>query len=130
MAEVELDDAEILAAMAAHQEELNFKANVRRNKWLGFWAAEKLGKTVEEAEDYAADVIAADLDEEGDEAVFNLVRDDFAKAGVMESDEAIRQAMSRLLKAAIDEIKTVAAEAKAQGHDFTPPSRDSADEPA
>jgi hypothetical protein len=121
MAQIEPEDEKARAIAAANEEELNFKANVRRNKWLGLWAAEKLGKSGEAAEDYACDVIAADLDEEGGDEVFKLIRDDFAKAGVNESDEAIKLAMDRLLKAAIDEIKEVVAEARAQGVDFTPP---------
>jgi hypothetical protein len=99
-------------AKLAHDEELKFKANVRRNKWLGLWAAEKLGKTGEDAENYAASLIAADLEEVGDEDVFRMVRADFDKAGVEQSDHQIRRKMDELLVAAVEEIKTVAAEAK------------------
>src|SRR5579872_6140398 len=41
-------------AKLAHDEELKFKALARRNKWLGLWAAEKLGKHGAAAEEYAA----------------------------------------------------------------------------
>ena len=39
--------------MFAHDEELKFKANARRNKLLGLWAAEKLGMSGVEADAYA-----------------------------------------------------------------------------
>jgi hypothetical protein len=103
-------------AKLAHEEELKFKANVRRNKWLGLWAAEKLGKSGAEAESYAASLIAADLEEVGDEDVFRIVRADFDKAGIAQSDHQIRRKMDELLVAAIEEIKTVAAEAKEKPH--------------
>lgn len=100
-------------AKLAHDEELKFKANVRRNKWLGLWAAEKLGKTGAEAEDYAASLIAVDLDESSGDEIFKTIRADFDKAGVAQSDHQIRRRMDELLAEAIEEIKTVAAEAKA-----------------
>ena len=47
----------------AHDEELKFKAMARRNKLLGLWAAAELGKSAEEAEAYAKEVVVADFDE-------------------------------------------------------------------
>ena len=37
----------------AHDEELKFKAEARRNRLLGLWAADQLGKSGTEAEAYA-----------------------------------------------------------------------------
>ena len=99
-------------AKLAHDEELAFKANVRRNKWLGLWAAQKLGKSAEAADEYAMEVVAADLEEKGDEDDFRKIRADFDAAGVEQSDHQIRRTMEELLSQAIEEIKTVAAEAK------------------
>ena len=45
----------------ALDEELRFKANARRNKMLGLWAAEKLGLTGPAADAYAKEVVVADL---------------------------------------------------------------------
>src|ERR1700759_4843746 len=58
----------------AHDEALQFKANARRNKWLGLWAAEKMGMTGEAAETYAKSIVAADVEETGEEDVFRKVR--------------------------------------------------------
>jgi len=102
-------------AKLAHDEELKFKATVRRNKWLGLWAAAKLGKTGEAAEDYAADVIAVELEGSHDDGVFKKLRSDFDAAHVEVSDHQIRREMEELFAKAQEEIMTVAAEAKEQG---------------
>jgi len=89
----------------AHDEELRFKAEARRNKLLGLWAAEKLGKTGAEADAYAKQVIAADFAEAGDEDVFRKIRGDFDAAGVAQSDHQIRRTMDELLEKAVAQIK-------------------------
>jgi hypothetical protein len=88
----------------AHDEELKFKATARRNKLLGVWAAEKLGKSGSDADAYAKEVVIADFEEAGDDDVFRKVRADFDKAGVALSDHQIRHAMSDLMATAIDQI--------------------------
>lgn len=92
-------------AKFARDEELRFKAEARRNKLLGLWAAEKLGKTGDAASAYAKEVIAADFEEAGDEDVFRKVRGDFDAASVDQSDHQIRRTMSDLLGQAIAEIE-------------------------
>src|SRR2546423_1110911 len=66
----------------AHDEELRFKANARRNKLLGLWAAEKLGISGDAAGAYAKDVVMSDFEEGGDHDVFKKVRKDFDAKGV------------------------------------------------
>ena len=66
----------------AHDEELKFKAEARRNKLLGLWAAEKLGKTGPEADTYAKAVVAADFEEAGDGDVLRKVLGDFNAKGL------------------------------------------------
>ena len=89
----------------AHDAELRFKAEARRNKLLGLWAAEKLGKTGDDAEAYAKEVIAADFEEPGDEDVFRKVRGDFDAAGVEQSDHQIRRTMDELMVKAVEEVQ-------------------------
>ena len=60
-----------------HDEELLFKANARRNKMLGLWAADLLGLTGAESEAYAKEVVMADFQEPGDEDVLRKVLSDF-----------------------------------------------------
>jgi len=80
----------------ALDEELRFKAEARRNKLLGLWAAEKLGKTGADAEAYAKSVVTADFEEAGDGDVFRKVRKDFDAAGVQQSDHQLRRTMDEL----------------------------------
>jgi hypothetical protein len=89
----------------AHDEELKFRAMARRNKMLGLWAAEKLGKTGEAAEAYAKEVINSDFEEAGDHDVFRKVRKDFDDAGVDQSDHQIRRTMDELLDQAIEHVQ-------------------------
>jgi hypothetical protein len=89
----------------AHDEELRFKANARRNKRLGLWAAEKLGKSGTDAEAYAKEVVMADFDTPGDDDVFAKIRKDFDANGVAQSDHQIRRTMDELMQTAIEEIK-------------------------
>jgi len=89
----------------AHDEELRFKANARRNKLLGAWAAEKLALPADEVDAYAKAVVMADFEEAGDDDVFRKVRADFDAKGVPVSDDEIRRAMVDLLGTAIAQIK-------------------------
>ena len=89
----------------AHDEELRFKANARRNKLLGLWAADKLGITGDAANAYAKDVVMADFEEAGDNDVFKKVRTDFDAKGITQSDQDIRRTMIDLMEKAIAEIK-------------------------
>lgn len=88
----------------AHDEELKFRAMARRNKLLGLWAAEKMGKTGDAAEAYAKEVVLADFEEAGDEDVFRKIRGDFDAAGVDQSDHQIRRTMEELLATAAEQV--------------------------
>lgn len=90
----------------AHDAALRFKAEARRNKMLGQWAAELLGHKGQAAEDYAKSVIVADLQEAGDEDVFRKIRADFDAAGVDQSDHQIRRHMEEFLAKAIEQLRT------------------------
>src|SRR5215470_10081210 len=89
----------------AYDEELRFKANARRNKMLGLWAAEKLGLSGADAEAYAKEVVLSDLEEAGEHDVFCKVRRDFDAKGVAQSDEQIRGIMSELMDRAVAQLK-------------------------
>jgi hypothetical protein len=90
----------------AHDEELKFKATSRRNKLLGLWAAEKLGRKGPDAETYAKEVVMADFEEAGDDDVFRKVRKDLDAGGVTATDDEIRGAMLELMARAVEQIKT------------------------
>jgi hypothetical protein len=86
-------------------EELRFKAIARRNKMLGLWAAEKLGKTGADADAYAREVVISDIEEAGDHDVLRKLRRDFDAAGVAQSDHQIRRTMDELLAQAVEQVR-------------------------
>jgi hypothetical protein len=89
----------------AHDQELKFKAEARRNKLLAEWAAEKLGLSGAEVEDYIRAVVRADLAEAGDQDVFRKVRGDFDAKGVQISDEELRSKMQEFLAEAVKQVE-------------------------
>ncbi len=89
----------------ALDEEQRFKAMARRNKLLGLWAAEKLGLSGSEADEYAKAVVRADFEEAGDDDVFRKVRGDFTAKNVDQSDHQIRRTMEELMQKAVDQVK-------------------------
>ena len=91
-------------AKFAHDADLEFRVTARRNKLLGLWAAEKLGKSGAEADAYAKSVVVADFEEAGDEDVVRKVKSDFALANVNTSDAEIRTVMTELLIKAAEDI--------------------------
>lgn len=90
----------------AHDAELKFKAEARRNKLLGLWAAELLGKTGEDAEAYAKTVVMADFEEAGDDDVFRKVRGDFDAGSIEQSDHQLRRKMDDLMSVAVEQIQS------------------------
>lgn len=89
----------------AHDAELKFKAEARRNKMLAEWAGSKLGKSAAEIEEYIKDVRRADLAEKGDDDVVRKVMADFAAKGVAVSEGDLRNVMSEFLAKAVTEIE-------------------------
>ena len=91
-------------AKFAHDSELRFRAEARRNKLLGLWAAEHMGLSEQHAKDYAAEVVAADFEEAGDEDVFRKVSTDIKAKGGSVSDDMIRVKMAELVAVARDQV--------------------------
>ena len=85
----------------AHDAEVRFKVEARRNKLLGLWAAETMGKSGKAAEEYAKEVIKADFEEAGDEDVFRKVAGDLRG---LKSDTEIREMMSEKMTEAKQQI--------------------------
>lgn len=89
------DDREnAFEAKFAHDEEMQFKAVARRNKLLGLWAADLMGKSAEEADAYAKAVVIADFEEAGHE---DVVRKVAADVGDLATADQIRAKMEELL---------------------------------
>ncbi len=89
----------------AHDQDLKFRAEARRNKLLAEWAAAKLGLSGGDVEDYVKAVRKADLAEKGDEDVFRKLRKDFDDKGVAMADAEIRKQIDELLAVAVQQIE-------------------------
>jgi hypothetical protein len=88
----------------ALDEELKFKAEARRNRLLGLWAAEKLGLSGDAATAYARDVVTADFEEAGD-GVFRKITGDLGAKGLVVPEAELRARMNELMLQAIVQVK-------------------------
>jgi len=79
-----------------HDQELQFKVNVRKNKLLGLWAAGLMGKTGADAEAYAKDIVLVEFERAGDHDVIGKLVADLAAAGKPMEDHTIRRQAERL----------------------------------
>jgi hypothetical protein len=87
----------------AHDQETKFRIVARRNKLLGQWAGDLLGKSDVDA--YAKEVVASDFEEAGDEDVVRKVAGDLKAGGVATTEEEIRARMIELLAVAAAQIE-------------------------
>ncbi len=88
-----------------HDTEMQFKIEARRNKLLGYWAAEKLGLSGDDIEAFAKKVVVSDLEEAGYEDVVRMVSQSFRDGGVSASDDDIRTELQRLQSVAEEDIE-------------------------
>ncbi len=94
-----------------HDEELRFKATVRRDKLFGLWAAEKLGLKGNEAEAYAKGVVKADFAHPGDEDILGKVKADLAAKAIDQSDRQLQHALVDFMDEALRQIEAEAGKA-------------------
>jgi hypothetical protein len=87
----------------AHDEELRFRAQARRNRLLGLWVAEQLGLSGDTAVDYARTVVAAGT--AGDLDVVRKVMSDLAVKDVAITEQQIRARMDELMAQAVTQVK-------------------------
>ena len=89
----------------AHDQDLKFKAESRRNKMIAEWAGAKLGISGAALDDYVKSVRRADLAEKGDDDVVRKIAKDFSDKGVKVADAEIRSQMSQFLAKAVADIE-------------------------
>ncbi len=89
-----------------HDQDLQFKVEVRRNKLLGLWMAELLGLSGADAEAYAKEVVKADFEEPGDADVIRKIQGDAAPKNLDLSEHRIRKKMDELTAVAKEQIMT------------------------
>ncbi|GJL98616.1 MAG: hypothetical protein DHS20C07_02960 [Methyloligella sp.] len=98
------DREKAFEAKFAHDEELRFKVDARRNKLLGLWLADKMGKTGDDAESYAKEVVISDLKEAGDADIIEKVMTDIKDAGLGISEAEIVEKLSEFFVKAGEEL--------------------------
>ncbi len=89
-----------------HDQDLQFKVEVRRNKLLGLWVAELLGLSGADAEAYAKEVVRADFEEPGDADVIRKIQGDAAPKNLDLSEHRIRKKMDEMTVIAKEQIMT------------------------
>ena len=86
-------------------QEMQFKAEARRNKLLGHWLAGEFGMGPAETEEYAKAVVMADLDEPGIEDVMRKVMADIAERGSGITEDQVRAKISELDGVAVQQLR-------------------------
>ena len=89
----------------ALDEEQKFKAEARRNRLLGMWAAEQLGISGDAAVAYAKEIVAADFEEPGHAAVMRKVTTDLGAKGIVITEPQLRARMDELMAQAVAQVK-------------------------
>ncbi len=85
--------------------DFEFKAVSRRNKLLGLWAADILGLSKSEADEFAKQTVLSDFEEPGDEDVLRKIFSDLKKASPEITEVEIREKMDELLVVARSQIE-------------------------
>lgn len=85
-------------------QERAFKANARRCKLVGLWAAEQMGISGEAAEAYAKEVVVADFEKPGQDDVVEKLLADLTAKGLDISEHMVRIEMDRFYEEAARQI--------------------------
>jgi hypothetical protein len=87
-------------------QEQQFRAQARRDKLFGQWAAGKLGKTGADAESYAVAVVDSNFEKPGDDDMLGKVRADFKAANVAVSDAEVTAKLAECYNHAAQQISS------------------------
>ena len=85
----------------AHEQDMLFHATVSRNRAIGLWAAEKLGKRGADAEAYANSIVAAGVGKPGDTVIIDRIAGDFRAVAVGIPRDEVGAELGRLMGAAL-----------------------------
>lgn len=89
----------------AHDAEMQFKAGARRNKLVGLWAAELLGKTGDDAAAYALEIVKSDFEEAGHDGVVRKLLGDL---GSLSDEATVKEKMAQCLIEAQEQVENEA----------------------
>lgn len=88
----------------AHDQEMMFKVEARCCKLFGLWVAEKLGLAGADAENYAKEIVTANLDEPGLDDVKRKASNDLAAKNVAVSDHMLGVHLQKCLDEAKSQV--------------------------
>ncbi len=88
----------------AYDSEMQFKAQARRNKLLGLWAAGKMDLSVDESETFAKNMVIEGLKAAGDENIISKLASSFSEHGLEIAEAALRAQIEILMAEAKDQI--------------------------
>jgi hypothetical protein len=88
----------------AHDSEIQFKVQARRNKLLGLWAAGKMGLSVDESETFAKNMVVEGLKAAGDENIISKLASSFSEHGLEITEAAIHTRLGELKAEARDQV--------------------------
>ncbi|HUO21150.1 MAG TPA: DUF1476 domain-containing protein [Caulobacteraceae bacterium] len=100
------DDRELgFESKFAHDQDMDFKAQARRNRQLGLWAAGLMGLEGDHRDDYASAVVKSEVDLPGDEDVLRKVAKDLSASGLKVTEGEVRSKMDEFLAIAREQLK-------------------------
>ena len=88
----------------AHDSEIQFKVQARRNKLLGLWAAGKMGLSVDESETFAKNMVVEGLKAAGDENIIQKLASSFSEHGLEIAEAAVHARLGELMVEARDQV--------------------------
>lgn len=88
-------------------EELRFKAEAQRNRMIGLWAADQLGKTGSEAEEYAKEIVKLAFLHGREDDVVERILHDFNNTNKSFDEKQLRQTMANFLKESLSHLKAI-----------------------
>lgn len=85
----------------AHDEEMQFKARMRRNRFMAVWASALKGESVEQARNFGQELVHVDLQNVSENDVVVAVVE---YLGTLSDEKAVVLKMSELMTVAKDQI--------------------------
>lgn len=89
----------------AHDQDMAFRARARSHRDLALWAAHRLGRSGDEAQAYAGQVLLASIEKGGSDAVLAKIGEDLQRHGLTTSDHDLRHKLAELLAQAVEHVK-------------------------
>ena len=89
----------------ALDQEQEFKAQARRNRALGEWAAGLMGLQAPHVAEYAQAVVKSDFEQPGEDDVLRKVFEDLKGAGVTITEGEVRMKMAELMAQARESVR-------------------------